>query len=499
MSDELNDFGAPLEDWIPERDHDGEWKQYPLYVFDIRRHIKDMILWRPDKSLEELEQMVWQLRQKEDRTNPYFRRLGKVLARRLPDSEFWRNDPAGELATCTSAVWQPKLKDPGRIRELLPVLLPLARRLELYVFDAFQRICLPGQDETFIQGNALSILEPRPLGRGLAFRRTYDPEASQEQARFTETSYSGLFEERLTAALGKHGFKKETRSSSYSFMRRHGAGSAYSKQEIEAEASKRHLDCQIWLRVFSERMRDIRARWSEKGFNYGSRCGDFSMLNMWNMRIITQPDWVDPAKRFHEWRSPSIITQEEANWLIEDLLLYGIPLLDRAWTVEGMDWLYNKNPAIARYFDVGYFISASSGYFSRACLATIYARLAGNSDFDNIVRDFGQNIEMLPDYDDMFDLRIPRQRSMRKTCRYDDDGNSTATASVCIVEADGRKLFVDTKAYSNGRISHSCYRRDSSGNTVPESFPPNRFSEKYAMLVDLCRTDLGPVDGNEPA
>jgi hypothetical protein len=490
------DFPAPseqgpaLRDWSPKRGQDGEWEQYPLYVFDVRRHSDLGISTHlENKNLAALEQAVHQLRQREDRTNPCFRRLGKVLARRLPEKEFWRNDPESELSSWTLATWQPTLGDPRRIGELLRVLLPLARRLELQVFDAFQRIYLPGPDHYFMEEITFAPIKPVPVERAEVFQEACDPECAQEQKPFTQAEYSALFEEPLSVALKAYGFagKPGYTEERIEFVR----GTNGTEQSIGAHMSVRHLSCRIYLEVKSNRVRNIFKRWGEDVPEYRVPFGfgeNILYLPFDDIRVVAQPDWKN--KNDYSIPSFSILTQEEANWMIEDLLQYGLPLLDRAWTVEDMDWLYNRNPLTARYVrDVGLYITIPRPFFRRARLATIYARLAGNPAFDEIVRDFGQRMEILPDFDD--DGRLGNKITGMIRSRN--------SAHVYKNDDDGKRFFVDTEVDSEGNVTRTCYRKDSSGNKIPEKFLPSEFGKRYAKLVELCRTDLEPVNGDEPA
>jgi hypothetical protein len=493
------DFSVPsdsqvptLQDWSPKRDQDGEWEQYPLYVFDVRQHSDLNISGHLEKkNLAALEQAVRQLRLREGKTNPYFRRLGKVLARRLSENGFWHTNPENELAFWTLAAWQPKLLAPRRIEELLHVLLPLARRLELHVFDAFQRIYLPGQSRLFAEGVRPEPDPPIPIERGETFRRIYDPDYLQEQRCFEEIAYSSFFEEPLTAALGEHGFRKEPSFdvSKFKFVR------SMDSVEQRILISLMDVRCSPYLDMESDRIRHVLERWGKNISKYrGVPFVDSVFYIPFDaIRAAMQPDWKN--REFISF----VMTQEDADWLIEDLLQHGLPLLDRARTVGGMDWLYNKNPVTARYIrDVGLHVTSPEPFFGRARLATIYARLAGNPAFDEIARDFGKFMEILPDYR-LSDSREDNRVGMTTSGRIDDNGGIIRSACVYRRDDNNEYVLVNTEVDSEGRITRSCYRRYPNGNTVPEEFPPSEFSREYAELVDLCRTDLEPVDGNDPA
>jgi hypothetical protein len=457
-------------------------------------------LYLHDKDLENLEQLINQLHQEQDRKNPRFGRLGKVLSRRLPEAGFWHNDPANELTSYTLSVWQPRIKDSRQIRKLLKVLLPLARNLGLHVFDAFQRICLPCYDGRYINGYVSAPWEPFPLDKGIAFRQEYDPDASKESLqRFTEKAYSKIFEKRLTATLGEYGFNQDLDSHMLVFERRSGTDESYLLQRIETDPSVRSLRCFTYLEVFSTRLCDILTRWLKKGFgtpkhpNYRpSTHEEVFRASLWSLRKMAEPDWVEPEMRYISKLEPRIETEEEADWLVEDLLQYGLSLLDGAWTVERVDWLYNQNPETARYFRDAALHDNPKRLLRNACIATIYARLAGNPDFEDIVRDFGQRIELRPYFSN-------RPKSSGRGVQPDENGRPYSYTAIAWDNTDVGEICVTTSVNYEGKITSVCHHIDANGEWFPADFLPNWTSAQYALLVDLCRTDLQPVSCDELA
>ncbi|GHU36977.1 hypothetical protein AGMMS50256_34310 [Betaproteobacteria bacterium] len=436
--------GPVLQDWIAACDDNGESKQYPLYVFAPGNHQDDIFPHLKNRNLKGVEQAVEQLRHKELKKNPRFKRLGRVLARRLPvagDDSLWLTDPENELASCTTAAWQPKLKDSRRIGELLKVLMPLVRELQLDMFDAFQRIHLPGCDDYWSR-------YPLPDHRGHEFRQTYDPAAStvKQPVCFTKKGRFNLFEKRLTEALGAHGFKRDinprnaTSLTNIEFTRRsdpnaESAPENTGEQRISVDLDRAFFDCSILLKSHSKRMLGLCRDWSQKYQEKFSHIlgGRTLFMTLWDVQKIVYPVWRCNKVGL------KILTGEDADWVVEDLIRYGIPILDRIRTVDGVDWFYNRNPDTAYFFrnphmfDKDFNLKREFDY-SGVYFSTVYARLAGNPDFDEIVRDFEQRIEALPE--------------------------------------DFEGFWGQTKQWHR---------------------------EKYALIVNLCRTELQAVSGDEIA
>ena len=119
---------------------------HPLYVFEADA------LPVPIRSADDAAQLIERLRLEEDEnpdlpSNLRFARLGKRLARELPDMEetLWLRKPDLALSRCRK-VWLPELRKTARIERLLKVLLPLAKELHLGVFDAKFGIYIPPED-----------------------------------------------------------------------------------------------------------------------------------------------------------------------------------------------------------------------------------------------------------------------------------------------------------------------------------------------------------------
>jgi hypothetical protein len=100
--------------------------------------------------------------------------------------------------------------------------------------------------------------------------------------------------------------------------------------------------------------------------------------------------------------------ETEVEWRIADWLRYGLPVLEQMRTVGGMDRLFNDKSDIADLFrgevswKTRFFLpqmpdSDVSAAHEAARYATIYARLAGNPEFEGIVHYIEQCFAGWPD------------------------------------------------------------------------------------------------------
>jgi hypothetical protein len=102
-------------------------------------------------------------------------------------------------------------------------------------------------------------------------------------------------------------------------------------------------------------------------------------VNLDGIRRMEQPAWKD--LQGDHWAD----YEEAADWLADDLLRYGLPVLERARTVEGIDWLHNQAPGFKDFFHKRR-IDKNAFDFSFALRALVYAWLAGNPEFDALRR-----------------------------------------------------------------------------------------------------------------
>jgi hypothetical protein len=108
---------------------------------------------------------------------------------------FWLRRPDAALSKCRK-IWQPELRETGKIQRLLKILLPLAKELCLGVYDArfrlyvsseAQKVRTPGQegkeyraelDRAFVRIRPLSDAQPREAMWVSMTLRTARPEGS---------------------------------------------------------------------------------------------------------------------------------------------------------------------------------------------------------------------------------------------------------------------------------------------------------------------------------
>jgi hypothetical protein len=116
---------------------------YPLFVFEA-----DTLPSPIDSHADALRLVERLLREEAESrdlpANLRFARLGRLLAQKLPDEAgiFWLHRPDVTLSKCRK-IWQPELRETGKIQRLLKILLPLAKELRLGVYDARFRLYVP--------------------------------------------------------------------------------------------------------------------------------------------------------------------------------------------------------------------------------------------------------------------------------------------------------------------------------------------------------------------
>jgi hypothetical protein len=103
--------------------------------------------------------------------------------------------------------------------------------------------------------------------------------------------------------------------------------------------------------------------------------------NFWVIRKLCVPSWIEVVRHSDDKYANSY---EEIDWMTEDFLHYVLPMMNEALTVRGMDSLYNKR------FSVSDFFRETFDPLNLASCMMIYARLAGNPEFDRIADDVRQ-------------------------------------------------------------------------------------------------------------
>lgn len=288
---------------------------YTLYIYDCDRcggeaRYSEM---RGKNAIAEVMEKLDRIRGCEQRrgASVVFERLALRLLQRFPlpqEAALWQNcAPLETVQQLEDGLWTLEIAA-ERADEFLSVLLPLARFLRLTVLDS-QRGLLVQYQAYYTDG---FVFPPSAL----ADYRRLDPEAAT--AQFTKAKLRKHLLEYLTPRLAEHGFQYKTdRFYSVNFQR-----------QIDGKEQK------ICGRIEGSSPDDFRGEFEIVG------PGLHTGIKLFRLREIVQPNWNNEARRTEFMRN-----FEEAEWLAEDLLRYGLPILDKARTIEGVDWLYNSPEA----------------------------------------------------------------------------------------------------------------------------------------------------------
>jgi hypothetical protein len=288
-----------------------------------------------------------------------FERLALRLLQRFPlpqEVALWQGcDPLETVQQLQDGLWTLEIAA-ERADEFLSVLLPLARFLHLTVLDP-QRGLLVQYQQFYIDG---FVFPPSAL----ADYQRLDPEAAN--AQFTKAKLRRYLLEYLTPRLAEHGFQYKThRFYSINFHR-----------QIDGKEQK------ICGRIEGTSPDDFRDEFEivDPDFSLGFK---HSML-----RQVVQPNWKNESRR------PGFMRNfEEAEWLAEDLLKYGLPILDKARTPEGLDWLFNSPEAVSVFLGNVHY----SNPFWRDIMAIKAAMQVRNPHFEEIA---GRLLEKFADKPD---------------------------------------------------------------------------------------------------
>jgi hypothetical protein len=362
---------------------------YPVFVFEVDN------LPSPIESIEDAANLVKRLRHEENESanlppDPRFIRLGQLLEQRLPDEEgnFWLVRPKVTLAM-NKKIWQPELMGMDRTPRLLKVLLPLARGLHLGVFDAMFGFYIPPEMETQPLPKSQEAIQYRAEFDQdfLLFVREIQAGGSGKTKRFTEESADKYVVETLTPILARHVFEQHPRIP-LRFQRKVVGGF----QEIYAIASSACvMHCIVGFEQHSERIAAIKTKFNNFGDGlpepkFIDGLSEIFSLSLKHFRKLEYPRWKDLGV----WAPELALTQEDVDWIIDDILQMGLPFLDRFrdFTVDDADNFFNEENG----FREKLFRETGRSLGNRV-LATIYARLAGKRDFEAVVKGFGQSIE----------------------------------------------------------------------------------------------------------
>lgn len=319
--------------------------------------------------------------------NPRFIRLAWHLSKRFPGDEglpkdatdeeievyhdredpIWisRTTPLNDMLRHDTALWQPEV-EMGHMADFMAALTPLARQLGLDIYDRMQGYYLP----------AYGL--PVPRDEAMYFRLSFDPEIAKP-GLYGYPNDKELREALLAKFiqhLSGHGF---TPGEGFSYpmfpIKRPVPGGLQVIQPIVPAYS-----CNPMLIAKSARYAALRqALEPNKPSVSPAEVFSFSFIAV---RELVQPAWqgLDPARTRN---------MEEVDWLLSELIQHGLPILEKARTIKGMDWLYN-NPEAAKLFPHNRLHRRDS--HNQALAAVAYAYWAGNPEFDAIVAERLDNI-----------------------------------------------------------------------------------------------------------
>jgi hypothetical protein len=365
---------------------------YELYVLDYSRHTD--ILPAKVENLDMAEQVFSALSELSPGVNPRFQRLAWQLRKRFPDrnglpddasdeeieayhdmeAPIWSVGNAPRMDDYEAALWQPEVRMEHMV-DFLSVLVPLARKLKLDIYDRVRGIYLPAA------GMAV------PTKEGSIFRVAYDPEiAASGLGDFPDrqAQHSALLAS-LKQVLANHGFEAGPDFlHPFYLLRRPVEGGA---QEVQVLFQA--VGCELILRTKSARFAALEQALAPD--KPGISPAHVFSVSLNNVREQVNPAWKN--------MDAPIRNQEEVDWLLSDLVQQGLPILEKARTIKGMDWLYNSSEAGARLFPFNRALKAYGG-ISHALTAVAYAYWAVNPDFDDIVEKLRAQIQEQQDPED---------------------------------------------------------------------------------------------------
>ena len=202
--------------------------------------------------------------------------------------------------------------------------------------------------------------------------------------KYTKTTVRKYLSERMAAALASHGFTPVKPSAfGFHFERKIEGG----RQELfgSVEGSEPNYDTGIYLNFRSDRMQAIQTTvYAEQIEAHEAK--DFRSktyaTTLGELRYGMYPAWKNATAGQNEY----VRNTEEMDWMVEDLLRLGLPVLDKARTIEGLNWLYTSEEG-----DPMCFMSVCNPTVHErvrrrwANQKLVYARLAGNPRFEEMV------------------------------------------------------------------------------------------------------------------
>lgn len=350
---------------------------YTLYIYDCDRCGYD-VRHNPDPLTSVLANLEEKLRKEQLGPSVIFERLAMRLLQSFPfpqESTLWLNlDPLEAVRELQSGLWELGIAD-ERADEFLKALLPLARALLLTVVDP-QRGLLVQYQPSYSDSDRL--LFPQSA---LADYHRLDSNVATDQ--FTQASLRQHIIERLTPALAEHGFKREIHKSyGFYFWRPFGDY----RQSISGNIEGTSPDYEF---------RDV---------SIGGGGRHPLSIELKKLRMHAQPAWdSEDSRRYRLARN-----FEWVGWMVDDILAYGLPILDKGRTSEGVDWLYNA-PEGLKIFPGNVYNSRPQ---QRDEDAIIVAMQVGNPHFEDIA---SRLLEMSKGKPEWFSSRVLKKIEFCRT------------------------------------------------------------------------------------
>ena len=288
------------------------------------------------------------------------------------EESVWCNDPVQEVRELQGALWQPDILN-ALAPQFLSVLIPMARALYLDVLDDTVGIYYPANRNygTVVPAERTDVLY------------ALDPSAATP-VKYTKATVRKYLSERMAEALAPHGFTPVKPSAfGFHFERKIEGG----RQELydSVEGSGPDYRTRIYLDSRSDRMQAIQTTvYAEQIEEHEAK--DFRSktytTTMGELRYEMYPAWRNAGGGQTEY----IRNTEEMDWMVEDLLRLGLPVLDKARTIEGLNWLYTGEEGDPMCI-MGVWNQTTHERRRRryATRKLVYARLAGNPRFEEMV------------------------------------------------------------------------------------------------------------------
>ncbi|MFC7421564.1 hypothetical protein ACFQNF_17005 [Iodobacter arcticus] len=350
---------------------------YTIAILDRENHnVASNILWFPETiggAKKMLSVFMDETRPANAAQSARLSRLAKRLLMDFPlesnseKTSLWNGiNPIHTVRDLPCQAWTIQI-DSDQSNAFLRRLLPLARELRLDVFDL--------ETETYYCHDMLrSYVIPEEK---TAMWYELDPIAANP-VKYTKAKVAKRFAEQLTPALAEYGFMPVREKLDDGFL-------FYFEREVEggsqviratASGSAGELKCRVSFEVYSQRfnrqLTEFRL-WSEETPRDDSNQVSIDLPGLGALRDLSIGK---SLYSIDQCRSA-----EEIDWMIEDILGLSIFIFDKARTIQGMNWLFSNEEA-KFIFPNNYFYKKKHGF-----AFFLYARLAGNLEFDKIAKE----------------------------------------------------------------------------------------------------------------